>query len=103
MSLEYALIQTSFMRRRFESVASDDRVNQLFPERAGFGVTLERMLNGEHHVTRDGDTVASEVSIGVLIVDDHEGGLIWWRRVCVCVRGIHFQDRKPFVRAQGKE
>jgi hypothetical protein len=42
-------------------------------------MTLKGVLDREHYVARDSDTVAGKIPIGVLVVDDHEGGLIRWR------------------------
>ncbi len=103
MALEDALVQAALVGRRRETVTSDDRVHELFPECAGFRMALEGMLDREHHVTRGSDTVTSKVPIGVLVVDDHKGRFIWWRRIRICVCRVHFQTDVTLVGTQSKE
>jgi hypothetical protein len=47
--------------------------------------------------------MTGKVPICIQDVDDHESGLIRWRRVRVCVRRVHFQTDVALVSTQSKE
>ena len=91
VSLVRSVIKAALVGCRSETVTCDDGVHELFPKRSGFWMALESVLNREHHFSRDDSAVTSEIPVGILIIDDHERGLIWWRRVRIRVRRIHFQ------------
>jgi hypothetical protein len=73
---ESALVQATLMRRGCEPMSSDDGVHKLFPEGAGFRMSLKGVLNGEGHITWDCDTMSSEVPVSVLVVDDDKRWLV---------------------------
>ena len=60
-------------------------------------------MDGKHHVTRNSDTVSSQVPVGTLIVDDYKSWLIGWRRVCIRICCIHFETDIALVDTQSKE
>ena len=88
MALVTTLVDAAFMDSGFEAVACDDTVNKLFPEGTGFRMTLEGVLDWENHVAVEGDTMASLVPIGVLIVNENKRRLVWRWRVRVGIGGI---------------
>ena len=58
-------------------------------------MTLEGVLDREHHVARESDAVTREVPVGVLVVDDHEGGLIGGGEFAYAFVASTFKPMKP--------
>ena len=64
--------------------AGEDGIDVAFPETAGFGVTLESVLNWEDHGAIQPDTETEEIPFIICVVDGNKCG--HGRRGGMCVR-----------------
>jgi hypothetical protein len=103
VAVESALVQATLMRRRCEPMPSDDGVHKLFPEGAGFRMSLKGVLNGEDHITWDCDIMSSEVPVSVLVVDDDKRWLVGGRQICIGIGCVNLQADKTLMGAQGEK
>jgi hypothetical protein len=90
MSFVGSMRQSAFVSSGLEAMTGDDGVDKFLPKCTRFGVSLESMLHGEHHIARDSNAVAVKVPFGVLVVNEHVSGMVRRRQIRVGIRRVNF-------------